>query len=86
MLRKIILLALSLGFLAGGAAFTLSEWNLAAATGEHDHIYAALFGGALLGFVGLMLLFRVFRKPGTDAPGAWAVGMTTLGKDRDAAD
>lgn len=49
MIRKLILLLLSLGFIAGGIAFALTEMNLASSTADHNHIYAALFGGGLLG-------------------------------------
>jgi len=86
MIRKIILLLLSLGFFAAGAVFALGELNLAAKTGDQDHVYAALFGGGLFTFVGLMLLFLVFRKrkpanPEAAAATVWAVGMTTAMDD-----
>lgn len=73
MIRNFVLLLLSLGFLAAGAVYTLGELNLAASTGDHDHVYAAFFGGGLLGFVGLVLLILVFskRKP-ADPEGAAA--------------
>lgn len=73
MIRKFVLLLLSLGFLVAGAVFTLGELNLAYRTGDHDHVYAAFFGGGLWGFVGLVLLIRLFtkRKP-ADPEGAAA--------------
>ncbi|MEQ8895960.1 MAG: hypothetical protein RID23_02635 [Roseovarius sp.] len=86
MVRKITHLLLSLGFVLGGVAFALNEMNLATSSGDHDHIYAALFGGGLLGFVGVVLFFRAFRKPGpvepeTPAAGLLAMGMTTVPDD-----
>lgn len=86
MIRKLILLLLSLGFIAGGVAFALTEMNLASTTSDQNHIYAALFGGGLLGFVGVLLFILAFRKPKPTDPeaaaaGVLAMGMTTLADD-----
>lgn len=82
MAKRIILFLLSLVFLAGGAMFALSELNLATATGDHNHVYAALFGGGLLALAGILLMLLGVRKRKPGEPGAatasiWAVGMTT---------
>lgn len=82
MARRIILFLLSLVFFAGGGIFALSELDLATATGDHHHVYAALFGGGLLGLAGALLLLLTFRKrkpgdPGAAATGILVVGMTT---------
>ena len=63
MIRKITLLLLSLGFVLGGVVFALNELNLATGSSNQDHIYIALFGGGLLGFVGVVLFFAGIRKP-----------------------
>lgn len=86
MIRKLILLLLSLGFFAGALVFAAGQMNLATRTGDHDHVYAALFGGGCLGFVGLILMILVFKKrkpaePEAAAAAIWAVGMTTLADD-----
>ncbi|WP_422032151.1 hypothetical protein [Roseovarius sp.] len=82
MIRKITLLLLSLGFVLGGVAFVLNELNLATGSSNQDHIYIALFGGGLLGFVGVVLFFAGVRKPDDDEGDRyWAVGGSTLAED-----
>ena len=86
MIRKIVLFVLALGFLGFGAAFTIGEMNISARTGDTDHFYAALFGGGLMGFVGIILMVLAFKKPGKPDPEAaaatvWAVGMTSMMDD-----
>jgi hypothetical protein len=84
MVRKLALLILSLVFFAAALGTAASLYMEAVATGDHDDLYAAIFVGGMLGFVGLILLILVFRKPQDPDPTAsgaaiWAVGMTTLG-------
>ena len=67
MIRRTILLLLSLGFFATGAVFAWGEFNLAAKTGDQDHVYAALFGGGLFSFAGVLLLLRLFKPRGSDS-------------------
>ncbi|MEQ8293027.1 MAG: hypothetical protein RIA08_12555 [Roseovarius sp.] len=81
MIRKITLVLLSLGFVLGGVAFVLNELNLATGSGDQDHIYAALFGGGLLGFIGVVLFIAGFRKREDDGDRYWAVGGSTLADD-----
>ncbi|KZY33306.1 hypothetical protein A3731_03455 [Roseovarius sp. HI0049] len=83
MIRKITLLLLSLGFVLGGVAFALNEMNLATGSGDQNHIYAALFGGGLLGFVGVVLFIAGFRKRDDEGEGYWAIGGSTLADDPD---
>ncbi|KRS17657.1 hypothetical protein [Roseovarius indicus] len=79
MIRKLILLLLSLGFIAGGIAFALTEMNLASSTADQNHIYAALFGGGLLGFAGVVLFILAFRKPKPAEPEGAAAGILAMG-------
>ncbi|MDM8166198.1 hypothetical protein [Roseovarius sp.] len=81
MIRKITLLLLSLGFVLGGVVFALNELNLATGSSNQDHIYIALFGGGLLGFVGVVLFFAGIRKPDDEADRYYAVGGSTLAED-----
>ena len=84
MVRKLALLILSLVFFAAALCTASSLYMEAVTTGDHDDLYAAIFVGGMLGFVGALLLMLVFRKPqdpDRDAAGGaiWAAGMTTLG-------
>ena len=79
MIRKVILVLLALGFMAFGAIFAIGEMNLASKTGGTEHIYAALFGGSLLGIVGLMLLAVSVRKPNPGDPEAAAATVCAVG-------
>ena len=88
MFRKTILVLLALCFIGSAVVFALGEMNLADKTGDMDHVYAALFGGGLLGFVGILLLVLTFRKPPKPDPASagatvWAVGMATAMDDTD---
>lgn len=87
MVRKLILLVLSLSFVAGGMYFAFGEMDLASRTTDQNHIYAALFGGGLLGFIGVVLFLLAFRKPKPDeyetpSVEALAMGVNPMPDDR----